>query len=153
MDISICRLYLHEKNQNWLNLITNENQNSKKIELIEEKINSDTVYKKYIPELKIHGSSINLEHINSKGNLCGIKILFVIEYGKRKNIHIDLNENPEYYKILQNIDSENVSIWILNPQQGLAVYGTSGSSGVIYMKTKDKNLKNIIKSTIKKNVG
>ncbi|MGV4413158.1 hypothetical protein [Chryseobacterium sp. T1] len=144
---------LQERNNNWLHLITNENQILKRIVLIKEKLDFDTIYKKYNSKITIHSPSINLENIDNKGNPCGIKILFILEYGKRKSIHIDLSEEPNYREILENINKENISIQILNPQQGAAIYGMSGSSGVIYMKTKSKDLKKIIKQVVKKNVG
>ena len=144
---------LQEKNKNWLNLITHEIQISKRIDLIKEKINHDTIYKKYNPKITIHSPSINLENIDTKGNICGIKILFILEYGKSKNIQLDLNKNSNYQEILKDIEKENISIQILNPQQGAAMYGTSGSSGVIYLIAKNKDLKKKIKSVIKKNDG
>ncbi|WP_300669834.1 hypothetical protein [Soonwooa sp.] len=144
---------LQANNKEWLKLIRSENQISKKIELIKRKIEFDTIYKKYNPVVKIHGGSINLENVNSSGNLCGLKILFVLEYSRKKSVPLDLNENPNARLILDKINEKNISIWILNQQQGSAIYGMRGSSGVIYLKTKNKELRKIVKRTHSKNVG
>lgn len=142
---------LQVKNKEWLNLIKAENTESKKIELIKRKIEFDTVYKRYDPKVKIAGSSINLENVNSNGNLCGFKILFIFEYKKKKNINIDLNKNPNTRLLLNKINENNTSIHVLNQQQGTAIYGNFGSSGIIYLKTKDKELKKIAKRIYNKN--
>jgi len=145
---------LEQKNSDWLNKILVEKNKNSKITMIKSKIENDTIYIPAIrKEIKIHDSSLNFEVKDKDENLCGIKIMFVLEYGKHRNLKLDLVQNPEYKIILQNINEDNVTLWILDKKEGLAIYGTSGSSGVVFMRTKDKILKKIIKQTLKKNVA
>ena len=144
---------LQEKNLKVLREIQNEKSTAERILKIKEKIELDRVYKKAEMNFKIHGSSINLESKDSNVNLCGIKILFVLEYGKRKSIKLDLDSNPEYKIIVENLNENNVSIWILDSKVGSAIYGTSGSSGVIFLRTKNKELKRMINQTSRKNAA
>ncbi|AZI66168.1 hypothetical protein EIB71_00060 [Kaistella daneshvariae] len=142
---------LQQKNSDWLDKILVEKNNNSKIAMIKSKIESDTVYIPAIrTEIKLHDNSLNFEVKNKNENLCGIKIMFVLEFGKHRNINLDLLQNPEYKIIVQNINKQNVKLWILNRKDGLAIYGTSGGSGVVFIRTKDKNLKKIIKQTLKK---
>lgn len=144
---------LQEKNSKWLNEIQNERRTSERILKIKEKIELDKVYKKSEINLKVHDSSINLESKDPNGNLCGIKILFVLEYAKHKGIKLNLDTNPNYKIIVDSLNEKNVSIWVLDSKSGTALYGTSGSSGVIFLRTKNKELKKLIKQRIIKNAA
>lgn len=140
---------LEQKNAEWLASILKENNEFNKIYLIKKKIEADTIYPPAIrKKITIHDSSLNFEVKDKHENLCGIKILFILEYGKRKNIKLDLYKNPGHKIILQNINSNNVASWILDKTAGLAIYGTNGSSGVVLLRTNDRTLKKIIRKTL-----
>ena len=142
---------LFKKNEIWWNEINSENDTTKKFELIKKKIINDTVYKKYNPETKIVSSpEINHNNIDEKGNLCGVKILFVLKYHKKKNLILDLLEQPKYIDLLNEINTENTEILLIPATEGgMAIYGQRGSSGVVFMTVTEKILKRKIKSVVK----
>lgn len=144
-----CDLY--KKNEKWwkeINLLTDT---TKRIEIVKKKIINDTIYKKYNPETKtVSSPSINYNNIDEKGNLCGVKILFVMKYHKKKNLILDLLEQPKYIDLLNEINSENTEILLIPATEGgMAIYGQRGSSGVVFMTVTDKILKRKIKSLMK----
>lgn len=142
---------LFEKNEIWWKLINLETDTTKKFELIRKKIINDTIYKKYNPEIKtVSSPSINHNNIDEKGNLCGVKILFVLKYYKKKNLILDLLEQPKYIGLLNEINSSNTEILLIPATEGgMAIYGQRGSSGVVFMTVTDKILKRKIKNLLK----
>ncbi len=142
---------LFEKNELWWNEINLETDTTKKIELIRNKIINDTIYKKYNPEIKtVSSPSVNYNNIDNKGNLCGVKILFVVKYHKKENLILDLLEQPKYIDLLNEINSENTEILLIPATEGgMAIYGQRGSSGVIFMTVTDKIFKRKIKNVLK----
>lgn len=142
---------LEKRNSIWLEEINREKNDSIRILKIKEKINSDTIYKRAIDKnLIIRDSFLNFENVDSNGNLCGTKILFILYYKKRKSIYLNLEQNPEYKEIVENLNVRNVNVYILNPTSGAtAIYGVRGSSGAVVLKTNDKNLKKLIKKSLK----
>jgi len=143
---------LFEKNEIWWKEINSETDTTKKFELIRKKIINDTIYKKYNPEIKtVSSPSINYNNIDDKGNLCGVKILFVVKYHKKKNLILDLLEQPKYIDLLNKINSENTEILLIPATEGgMAIYGQRGSSGVVFITVTDKILKRKIKKLIEK---
>ena len=143
---------LQTKNSRWLEELKKEKNVSKKIIKIQDKIKSDTIYKSANTNNLIirDGGTLNFETINSEGKLCGLKILILLTYEKRKSIVLDLNKNPEYRIIVDSLNENNVSIGELNSQQGVALFGFRGSSGTIYLQSKNKEIKKVIKVSLKK---
>ena len=133
-----CNLY--EKNVKWWKAINAETNKTKKIELIKKKIIADTIYKKYNPEIKTFSSpSIYRKNVDENGNICGVKILFVMKYHNKEDLIIDLLEQPKHIDLLNEINSENTEIFLIPATEGgMAIYSQRGSSGVIYMKINDK---------------
>lgn len=142
---------LFEKNEIWWKEINLETDTIKKFELIRKKIINDTIYKKYNPETKtVSSPSINHNNIDNKGNLCGVKILFVVKYHKKKNLILDLLEQSKYIGLLNEINSSNTEILLIPATEGgMAIYGQRGSSGVVFMTVSDKTLKRKIKNVVK----
>lgn len=142
---------LFEKNEIWWNEINSETDTTKKIELIRKIIINDTIYKKYNPEIKtVSSPSINYNNIDEKGNLCGAKILFIVKFDKKKNLILDLLEQPKYVDLLNEINSENTEILLIPATEGgMAIYGQRGSSGVVFITVTDKILKRKIKKLLK----
>ena len=142
---------LFEKNEIWWKEINSETDTTKKFELIIKKIINDTIYKKYNPKIKtVSSPTINHNNIDNKGNLCGVKILFVLKYHKKNNLILDLIEQPKYIDLLNEINSENTEILLIPATEGgMAIYGERGSSGVVFMTVTEKILKRKIKSVVK----
>jgi len=142
---------LFEKNEIWWKEINSEIDATKKFELIRRKIINDTIYKKYNPEIKtVSSPSINHNNTDDKGNLCGVKILFIVKYQKKKNLILDLLEQPKQIDLLNEFNSENTEILLIPATEGgMAIYGQRGSSGVVLMTVTDKILKRKIKNVIK----
>lgn len=142
---------LFEKNEIWWKEINSEIDATKKFELIRRKIINDTIYKKYNPEIKtVSSPSINHNNTDDKGNLCGVKILFIVKYQKKKNLILDLLEQPKQIDLLNEFNSENTEILLIPATEGgMAIYGQRGSSGVVLMTITDKILKRKIKNVIK----
>ena len=142
---------LFEKNEIWWKEINSEIDATKKFELIRRKIINDTIYKKYNPEIKtVSSPSINHNNTDDKGNLCGVKILFIVKYQKKKNLILDLLEQPKQIDLLNEFNSENTEILLIPATEGgMAIYGQKGSSGVVLMTVTDKILKRKIKNVIK----
>ena len=142
---------LQEKNENWWREINSEINSTKRIELVKEKILNDTIYKKYNPEIITHSSpSINIYNTDKNGNLCDVKILFVLKYHKKKNLILDLSEHPIYINLINEINSENTKLDLIYATKGgTALYGQRGSSGVVYMTIKDKILQRKINKILR----
>lgn len=142
---------LFEKNEIWWKEINSVTSTIKKFELIRNKIISDTIYRKYNPEIKTGSSpSVNYNNIDNNGNLCGAKILFVVKYHKKENLILDLLEQPKYIDLLNEINSENTKILLIPATEGgMAIYGQRGSSGVVFITVTDNTLKRKIKKLLK----
>ncbi|MDR2206261.1 MAG: hypothetical protein LBE36_08935 [Flavobacteriaceae bacterium] len=146
---------MQQKNSEWLNEITHEKDTATIISKIKSKIKSDTIYKSAKPKnINIKDGGFDYETIDRKGNLCGGKILFLLyDYGKNKILILDLNDNPALITIINNINENNVSVAVVSrPLDGIALYGSRGSSGAVILHTNDKNLKKIIRQMKKKNI-
>ena len=137
----------------WIEIIvsTKLQEKSEIIELIKEKIKSDSIYFKYDSETQTaHSSSIPNQNIDENGNKCGCKIVFTLNYAKGKNILINLNSNPGLSKIVERMNVENIihisDVFDENTAQ--ALYGTIGRCGVIQMTTHDKEMERIINTQL-----
>lgn len=142
---------MFENNEIWWKEINSETDTTKYFELIRRKIIIDTIYKKYNPEIKtVSSPSINYNNIDNKGNLCGVKILFVIKYHKKKYLILDLLEQPKQIDLPNEFNSESTEILLIpTTEGGMSIYGQRGSSGVVLMTVTDKILKRKIKNVIK----
>jgi len=143
---------LQEKNEKWWREINSEINSTKKIEIVKEKILNDTIYKKYNPDIITHSSpSINIYNTDKNGNLCDVKILFVLKYHKKKNLVLDLLEHPLYINLIDEINSENTNLDLISATKGgTAFYGQRGSSGVVFMTIKDKILQRKINKILQR---
>lgn len=73
-----------------------------------------------------------------------------MKYHKKKNLIVDLLEQPKYIDLLNKINSENTEILLIPATEGgMAIYGQRGSSGVVFMTVTDKILKRKIKNLLK----
>lgn len=74
-----------------------------------------------------------------------------MKYHKKKNLILDLLEQPKYIDLLNEINSENTEILLISATEGgMAIYGQRGSSGVVFTTVNDKILKRKIKKLIEK---
>ena len=142
---------LSTKNIQWKASFEIAESDELKIKLIRDKIISDTIYSEFKPNVIIRCSpSIYAETVDENENNCGIKILFALNYTKKKFIILDLNKNPEYLFIVEKLNE--INIHQIYPVFGLgaqALYGIHGKSGAIILKTENKKF---IKERIKRSL-
>lgn len=138
---------LKPDNKAWLAQFKKTDLGTEKIDLVINKIVSDTDYFVENPEIA------NLEDKRVFGNIpctkkCSIR--FGLVYGKNKGVKIDLEKNPEWEELMAEFTSENIDRIELNEHHAKDVYKTAGikRSGVI-LYTDDKDLKKKIKRAIK----
>lgn len=140
------------KNIQWRTLFEAAESNSLKLKLIREKIISDSVYSEHKPKINIRCSStLYSETVDEKGNNCGVKILFALNYTKKKFIVLNLNKNPEYLSIVENLTEINIQK--ISPVFGSSaeiLYGIFGKSGAIVLITENKKFIKEIQRYIKK---
>jgi hypothetical protein len=123
-----------------------------KLELISQKIKSDSIYKKYKPTVRDVSAYLYPESFDEKGNDCGIKILFVLSYSKKAFLILDLSEHPEFCSIVNDLSENNVKeiVTIFESKSAQSLYGSFGKSGVVLLTTQNKNLIAEIKKFINK---
>ena len=148
---------LKTKNIQWKSTYENEVTIEMKIKLIREKIISDSIYREFKPKLITKCSpSLYAETVDRIGNNCGVKILFVLNYTKKKSIILDLNKNPEYIFIVEKLNEINIQkVYPIFGTNAQALYGSFGKSGVIILTTGNakfrKEITNFIKNIKKEN--
>ena len=131
---------LDSVNNIWRAKFNSELDVAKRFELVKMKLVSDTLYKNLPSKpYTIRKRDVVEQHLDAKGNLCGLKILFVLGYQKKKTVYLDLLDHPNYSKIFDLIDYKNATITSIVPAAGVALYGYRGSSGVVYIKINDKD--------------
>jgi hypothetical protein len=137
---------------NWIAKFEEVKSESKKLDLIIEKVKQDSVidYNPVSTYISKNG------HIHDSINLSKpCKILFVLN--QRKNMWlIDLNQFPKYSGILKFITIDKIEkINILNKNAGRTVFGYRGECGVIMIKSNNRKLKRLFKkaSSTKKKVA
>jgi len=150
---------LQSKNIEWKISFENAKTNELKLELIRDKITSDSIYSEYKPKVYTRcGPSIYAETVDRNGNNCGVKILFALNYTKKKSVILDLNKNPEYIFIVEKLNEINIQkIYpIFDNSSAEALYGIFGKSGVIILISENrkfaKEIKNFIAKTEKKRI-
>ncbi|MBC7439047.1 MAG: hypothetical protein H7250_03565 [Flavobacterium sp.] len=143
---------LKTKNSQWKKLFETSESNELKLKLIREKIIFDSIYSEYKPKVNIRcGSTLYAEAIDERGNNCGVKILFAVNYNKKKSIILNLNKNPEYLFIVENLNEINIQkILPVFGSAAEALYGIFGKSGAVILKTENKKFIKKIKRYIKK---
>ena len=139
---------LQPDNKTWLSEFKKTDLGPEKIDLVINKIISDTDYFYENPEIA------NLEDRRVFGNIpctedCSIR--FGLVYGKNKGFTIDLKKNPELEELMAEFNSENIHRIELNEHHEKDVYKSVGvlRSGVV-MYTCNKDLKKKIKKAVKK---
>ncbi len=117
-----------------------------------KKIISDSIYAEYKPKVNIRcGNSIYAETVDENGNNCVVKILFALNYTKKKSIILNLNKNPEYLFIVEKLNEVNIQeIYPILGTNAQALYGSFGKSGAVILKTESKKFRKEVESYIKK---
>jgi hypothetical protein len=119
------------KNNNivWKNSFENEEKIELKMRMIREKIISDSIYTESKPKIiTSHSRSLYSETVDKNGNNCGVKILFILNYTKKKFIILDLNKNPEYIIIVEKLNDININkIYPIFDNNAVSLYGTYGN--------------------------
>jgi hypothetical protein len=143
---------LKTKNTQWKTSFETAKSDELKIKLIREKIISDSIYSEYKPKVNIRcGPTIYSETVDVNGNNCGVKMLFALNYTKKKSIILNLNRNPEYLFIVQNLNEINIDkIYPVFGNDAKALYGSYGTSGAVILKTENKKFIKEIETYIKK---
>ena len=140
---------LQSENDLWKTEYENSESNKERIELIKEKIKSDSIYSYREPKIKInHNITFINQHVDKKGTECGCKILFILNYQKQKTIIVNLNERPELNIVVNSLNTENVEQVMFSFDQKTAqdIYGTSSKCGFVQLKVTDRKLKRLIKN-------
>ena len=143
---------LKNKNIEWTTCFENEVTIKMKLRLIREKIIADSIYGVLKPKLlkKCH-PSIFAETVDSNGKHCGVKILFILRYTKKKSVILDLNKNPDYICIVEKLNEIKIeSVFPIFGRKALALYGSLGQSGVVILTTKNKQLRKQIRFLLRK---
>ena len=143
---------LKYKNIDWKASFNNAITKEEKLILIREKIISDTIYKEYKPKIITRCSpSLYAEVVDKNENNCGVKILFALNYTKKKSVILDLNKNPEYLIIIEKLNDLNIQkIYPIFDESAQALYGIYGKSGVIILISENRKFAKEIKNLIKK---
>lgn len=143
---------LKTKNNQWKKLFETSESNILKLKLIREKIIFDSIYSEYKSKVNIRcGSTLYAEVVDERGNNCGVKILFALNYTKKKSIILNLNKNPEYLFIVENLNEINIQkILPVFGSAAEALYGIFGKSGAVILETENKKFIKKIKRYIKK---
>jgi hypothetical protein len=141
---------LNSKNIQWKASFENESTIEMKLKLIREKIISDSIYREYKPKIITKCTpTLYSESIDRNGNNCGVKILFALNYTKKKSIILDLNKNPEYLLIVEKLNGININkIHPIFDNSAQALYGIYGKSGVVILSTENRQLAKEIKKLI-----
>jgi hypothetical protein len=142
---------LKNKNIEWKTSFENEEKAEMKIKMIREKIISDSIYTEYIPKIiTSHSPTLYSETVDRNGNNCGVKILFALNYTKKKTVILDLNKNPEYIFILEKLNEFNINkIYPIFDKSAESLYGIYGKSGVVILTTENKKFVKEIKKFIR----
>jgi hypothetical protein len=142
---------LKTKNTNWKTSFESAETSELKLKFIREKIVSDSIYSEYKPKLITRCSpSLYAESVDKNGNNCGVKILFALNYTKKKSVTLDLNKNPEYIFIVEKLNEINIQkIYPIFDDSAQALYGSFGKSGVIILISENRKFAKEINSFIK----
>ena len=139
---------LQPDNKTWLSEFKKTDKGAEQIDLVINKIISDSDYFFENPEIA------NLDDRRVFGNVpcseeCSIR--FGLIYGKNKGFTLDLKKNPELEDLMAEFNSENIYRIELNERHKKDVYKNVGvqRSGVV-LYTSDKELKKKIKKAVKK---
>jgi hypothetical protein len=99
---------LQEENKLWIAKFSNTDSKEKRIELIKNKIISDSVYSYKQPTLVSSHGRFN-SHEDNNGKDCGCKITFFLTYSStRKTIELNLNLYPEQTVIVDSLNPNNI---------------------------------------------
>ena len=141
-----CDLSL--ENISWKSKFEKAQSEIEKIKLIKEKIKFDSVYSPANRNVVIRDGNNN-RYYNKNGDNCGCKILFLLEYSKKKNIPLNLSLKPKLSKIVDKINAENTDIYFhsFDQKTSVSMFGSNGECGFVIMTTKNKGLKKLIKTT------
>ncbi len=142
---------LNSKNIQWKASFENESKIEMKLKLIREKIISDSIYREYKPKIITKCTpTLYSESIDKNGNNCGVKILFALNYSKKKSIILDLNKNPEYLFIVEKLIEINIhKIYPIFNKSAEALYGIYGKSGVVILTSENRKFAKEIKKFIR----
>jgi hypothetical protein len=146
-----CNLQID--NNNWRKSFERTISKEEKLNLIKEKIASDSKYSEYRPRVILKDTpTLNASVVDELGNICGVKIIFSLVYNDIRYINLDLNKHPEYLKIVNNLGQNNINeILCFFDEKAMSLYGIYGQSGVIYIKTDNKELIKLIKKIKRQN--
>ena len=144
---------LQFENKNWKTTFERIISKEEKLNLIKVKIISDSKYSEYKPRIILKDSpALNASVVDESGNICGIKIIFSLVYNDKRYINLDLNEHPEYLRIVNNLAQNNINeIHHFFDDKAMSLYGVYGQSGVIHIKTDNKELIKLIKKIKRQN--
>ena len=142
---------MKNKNIEWKTSFEKEVNIESKIKLIREKIISDSIYTEFKPKVITKCSpSLYAETVDRNGNNCGVKILFALNYTKKKSVILDLNKNPKYIFIVEKLNEINIQkVYPIFGTDAQALYGSFGTSGVIILTTENEEFKKEITTFLK----
>ena len=139
---------LQEDNISWEKKFEKAQSEVEKIKLIKEKIKSDSTYSVANQNIVIRDGNNN-QHYNKNGDECGCKILFLLEYSKKKNVSLNLNLKPKFSKVVEKINLENtdVNFHSFDSKIATSMFGTNGECGFVKITARNRELKKLLKTT------
>lgn len=137
-------------NLEWINELKQINSKEEKIIKIIEKIKSDSIVSKPDISERIVIKVDEGEDVSDaikKGTKC--KIIFALTQ-KNSTRLLDLNQYPKNSIILNYFNSISIdSIEIIEGDKAVSVFGSSATCGVVVLKSKNRDLKRLIKKSLK----
>ena len=129
---SDCQLKV--ENKLWIAEFEKTDSKIERINLIKQKIQSDSIYSYSEPKIVTSHGPINY-HVDRNGNDCGCKILFFMQFTKKDTVDLNLNSNPELSNIVKKLESENVlQIYYQFDKKGQGIKGKNGKCGVVKLR-------------------
>ena len=139
---------LPEENIFWKRQFEKAQSKVEKIKLIKEKIKSDSIYSVANQNIVIRDGNNN-QHYNKNGDECGCKILFLLEYSKKKSVSLNLNLKQKFSKVVEKINVENtdVNFHSFDSKIATSMFGKNGECGFVIITTKNRELKKLLQTT------
>ena len=141
---TICGL--RTANEKWKLEFKKAESKSERIDLIKQKLISDSIYVETKPIINTVHGRIN-SHEDKDGNYCGCKISFILA-PKRKGgfYNLNLNSRPNLIDVVNSLDETNVENIFYILENDNPALRPSGICGVVKMTTKDDELIKSIKN-------
>ncbi|MGG5506920.1 MULTISPECIES: hypothetical protein [unclassified Myroides] len=137
---------LAQDNIEYLAQLQEEQEHAKKLDLITNKLYSDTLYKPQYTSASYLRSPY-LEYVDEQATVCGKKILHVIFYNKgEESIQIDPLLHKDRQFIFEQLQVSNIDkiYYFQKGPESTSVFGAVAMEGVVVLYTTDEKIKKLI---------